>query len=99
MIAQSIGVDVPGPGSYTPHEGSVSNRYRNTYDYKLNKYDRKIELHDKTKLNLPGPQQYVLPSDFGNAHLASMTSFTIPQNGNNTTMVKRNRTRNTNTFI
>ena len=71
VVSQNIGVDVPGPGSYTPCEGSSTNRYRNTYDYKLHKYDRKIELHDKTKLNLPGPQHYILPSDFGNAHLQS----------------------------
>ena len=55
VISQVVGVDAPGPGSYTPRDGSVSNRYKNTYDYKLHKFDRKIELYDKSKLNLPGP--------------------------------------------
>ena len=89
MISQSGEKNVPGPGAYTPRETSQSNRYRNTYDFKLHKFDRKIELHDKTKLNLPGPQQYILPSDFGNGHLASASSFTIPQGMN-----KKVRTRN-----
>ena len=94
IISQVIGVDAPGPGSYTPCEGSVSNRYKNTYDYKLHKFDRKIELYDKTKLNLPGPQHYILPSDFGNSHLASSTGFTIPQFNNGVPTAKITRTRN-----
>ena len=96
MISQVIGVDAPGPGSYTPCEGSTSNRYKNTYNYQLHKYDRKIELYDKTKLNLPGPQHYILPSDFGNSHLASSTGFSIPQlnAGVGLTAAKTTRTRN-----
>ena len=100
FVANSICNEVPGPGAYTPRETSQSNKYRNTYDFKLHKYDRKIELHDKTKLNLPGPQQYILPSDFGNGHLASTTSFTIPQNMNRKVRTRNNallhRTKSTN---
>ena len=71
--------DIPWPGQYTPHENTVNNKYRNTYDYRLHARERKIEHHDKSKMDLPGPQQYILPSDFGNNHLASTQSFVIPQ--------------------
>ena len=70
--------DIPGPGQYTPCETSSNNRYKNTYDYRLHARERKIELHDKSKLDLPGPQQYILPSDFGNNHLVASQSFIIP---------------------
>lgn len=58
--------DVPGPGSYSPCDTKSTNKYRNDYDYKLHTVNRKIELHDTTKKDLPGPGQYLLPSDFGN---------------------------------
>ena len=61
--------DVPGPGSYTVRETSNNNKYRNNYDLQLYKKERKIELHDKTKLDIPGPETYNLPSDFGNTHM------------------------------
>ena len=49
--------------------------------------DRKIELHDKTKLDIPGPCQYTVPSDFGNVlhSCCTQSNFAIP---------KRNRGRN-----
>ena len=58
--------DIPGPGSYTPRDTSTTNKYRNCYNLILHRGERKITMHDKTKLNLPGPTQYTLPSEFGN---------------------------------
>ena len=70
--------DVPGPGSYTPRETSKTSKYKNPYNINLYSRDRKIELHDKSKLDLPGPLQYTLPSDFGNPQLTSTINFSIP---------------------
>ena len=55
QIAQKPMKDIPGPGSYTPRDSSTTNKYRNCYNLILYRGERRIELHDKTKLNLPGP--------------------------------------------
>lgn len=78
-MAMSTSRDNPGPGSYTPRETDRTNKYRNSSNLVLYPKDRKIELYDKTKLTMPGPQQYTLPSDFGNAHVISTKNLTIPQ--------------------
>lgn len=73
--------DIPGPGTYTPRENEFNNKFRNSYNLTLYRGERKIVLHDKTKLGLPGPQQYTLPSDFGSTptnHLVSASNFAIP---------------------
>ena len=58
--------DNPAPNTYTPTKESImaSNKHclRNFILYKGN---RKIDLHDKTKRDIPGPGTYVLPSGFG----------------------------------
>lgn len=70
--------EIPGPGSYTPRDTETTNKYRNCYNLILHRGERKIALHDKTKLDLPGPTQYTLPSEFGNpAHLISTKSLSI----------------------
>ena len=66
MIDNECNKDVPGPGSYSPCETRNNNQFKNGYDYRLHSYNRNIELHDKSKRDLPGPGQYLLPSDFGN---------------------------------
>ena len=86
IIGQTQPRDVPGPGSYTPQDIGESNRFKITYDLKLHKNDRNIQLFDKAKIALPGPDSYDLPSDFGNltylaSNLASTKSaqnFNIP---------------------
>ena len=35
--------------------------------------NRKIELHDRTKRDIPGPGSYRLPSDFGYANLGNQS--------------------------
>lgn len=83
----------PGPGTYTPTENELSNKYRNQTGVKLYRRERKIELHDKTKLDLPGPCNYQLPSEFGFVPQLSSTqsSFAIPKTTRNT---KHKRSRN-----
>jgi len=79
ITGRSTGRDSPGPGSYTPRDTDRTNKYRNSYNLVLYQQDRRIELYDKTKLTLPGPQQYTLPSDFGNLNMVSTKSLAIPQ--------------------
>lgn len=78
VVALDVTKDIPGPGSYTPRVTSINNRYRNTLSINLYTGDRKIELHDKSKLENPGPCQYTLPSDFGPLP-AAPSSFVIPR--------------------
>ena len=90
IAALSSTRDIPGPGSYTPRETDKTNKYRNSYNLQLYSRERKIELHDKSKIDLPGPQMYTLPSDFGNPQLvASAAQFVIPQQ-----TARKKRTRN-----
>ena len=70
----------PGPGSYNPCNSDRTNRYKNLQNLTLYQGERKIELYDKTKLALPGPQQYTLPSDFGYpAHNSQFANMNIPR--------------------
>lgn len=55
----------PGPGTYTLLETPTNNKFRNCYDLVLHRGERNISLHDKTKLEFPGPEKYNLPSGFG----------------------------------
>jgi len=75
VIAINTSKGIPGPGSYTPRDSSQTSKYKNSMNLKLYQRERKIELHDKTKLSLPGPQQYILPSDFGNAHVQKIPNM------------------------
>ena len=40
-------------------------KYKSLYSINLYRNERKIELHDKTKRDIPGPGTYRVPSDFG----------------------------------
>ena len=79
----------PGPGSYNPCNSDRTNRYKNLQNLTLYQGERKIELYDKTKLALPGPQQYTLPSDFGYpAHNSQFANMNIPR------QIRRKKSRN-----
>ena len=88
VVPDSTSTKGPGPGTYNPQENVGNSKYRNLYNVQLYQRERKIELHDKTKLDLPGPCNYTLPSDFGNPQTISMQNLAIPRN------VRRKRTRN-----
>lgn len=66
IIAVDYTKDNPGPGSYS-HTAKSSDltKYKNLSNIQLYQQDRKIELHDKTKRDIPGPGTYRAPSDFG----------------------------------
>lgn len=58
--------DIPGPGRYTPTQKATEmSKNMKGFNIRLYKNDRNIELHDKTKRDIPGPGTYRLPSDFG----------------------------------
>ena len=60
--------DNPAPNAYSPtRESIMANNKHCLKSYRLYQGKRKIELHDKTKREIPGPGTYQLPSDFGYA--------------------------------
>lgn len=66
MFAFDFTKDIPGPGRYTPTQKATEmSKNMKGFNIRLYKNDRKIELHDKTKRDNPGPGTYRLPSDFG----------------------------------
>lgn len=66
VIAFDFTKDTPGPGMYTPSQKATEmSKNMKGYNYRLYQFDRKIELHDKTKRDFPGPGTYRVPSDFG----------------------------------
>lgn len=51
---------------YTPTQKATDlTKFKSLYNIELYKNDRKIELYDKTKRDVPGPGTYRVPSDFG----------------------------------
>lgn len=51
---------------YTPStKENEKAKFKSIYNIHLYKNERKIELHDKTKKDIPGPGTYRAPSDFG----------------------------------
>jgi hypothetical protein len=72
VIATDFTKQNPGPGTYSPSQTAVDMawKYRNNNSFNLYVKDRKIELHDKTKKDIPGPGTYRVPSDFGHIPLS-----------------------------
>jgi len=52
-VTRDSSIEGPGPGSYTPCESNLTSRFKNLNNISLYPHDRKIELHDKTKIDLP----------------------------------------------
>jgi hypothetical protein len=66
VVAYNYTKDNPGPGMYSPSQRSNDMiKFKSLYNINLYKNERKIELHDKTKRDIPGPGMYRVPSDFG----------------------------------
>ena len=55
VISEKPQKNIPGPGTYSPQENGFNNKFRNCYNLQLYRGERNIVVHDRTKLDLPGP--------------------------------------------
>lgn len=86
MVAIDYTKDIPGPGMYTPSQKSSDmTKFKSIYNINLYRNERKIELHDKTKRDIPGPGTYQMPSDFGYIQRQYTVSDLYPQHHRNQT--------------
>ena len=74
QIAIDYTRDNPPPTAYSPTKGAImaSNKHADK-SFRFYQNNRKIELHDRTKRDIPGPGSYRLPSDFGYANLGNQS--------------------------